>query len=236
MSEPASKDAPNPTAPRSVFSKRWKWRKSAPMRRFYNWLLRVLCKLLLRLRFVNLHLLPKDGPLIILINHIHWSDPFLLLGSVGRDVTPMAKVESFEDRRARWAVDYYGSIPVHRGEVDLQAIRGATELLSQGRSVIISPEGTRSRTGGLIRGQEGLAFLATRTQATIIPAGIVGSAGIDANLKRFRRTDVTVTFGEPFVLNAGKGKANRDQLRNLTDEAMKKLAAVLPEEMRGIYK
>ena len=169
MSDTASHEAPNSNAPRSVFSKRWKWRKSAPMRSFYNWLLRVLCKLLLRLRFINFHLLPKEGALIILINHIHWSDPFLLLGHMGRDVTPMAKVESFEDWRARWAVDYYGSIPVHRGEVDLQAIRGATELLGQGRAVIISPEGTRSRTGGLIRAQEGLAFLAARTQATIIP-------------------------------------------------------------------
>jgi 1-acyl-sn-glycerol-3-phosphate acyltransferase len=239
MSETATPDAPHDAPnnpPRSVFSKRWKWRKSAPMRPFYNWLLRILCKLSVRLHFVNLHLLPKEGPLIILINHIHWSDPFLLLAHVGRDVTPMAKVESFEDWRARWAVDYYGSIPVHRGEVDLQAIRGATELLGQGRAVIISPEGTRSRTGGLIRAQEGLAFLATRSHAQLIPAGIVGTVGIDANLKRLRRTDVTVTFGQPFALNAGEGKVTRDQLRHLTDEAMHKLAAVLPEEMRGIYK
>ncbi|NJM41262.1 MAG: 1-acyl-sn-glycerol-3-phosphate acyltransferase [Anaerolineae bacterium] len=241
MSETASPDAPHnepQSAPRSVFSKRWKWRKSAPMRTFYNWLLRILCKLTLRMHFVNLHLLPKEGPLIILINHIHWSDPFLLLASVGRDVTPMAKVESFEDPRARWAVDFYGSIPVHRGEVDLQAIRAATELLAQGRAVILSPEGTRSRTGGLIRAQEGLAFLATRTKATLIPAGIVGTVGVDANLKRFRRTDVTITFGEPFTLNpdaTGNGKVTRDQLRHLTDEAMHKLAAVLPVEMRGVY-
>ena len=237
MSDTVPKDAP-PVVPHSVFSKRWKWRKTAPMRSFYNVVLRILCKLLLRLHFVNLHLLPKDGTLIILINHAHWSDPFLLLANVGRDLTPMAKVESFEDWRVRWSVDFYGAIPVHRGEVDLQAIRGATEVLNQGRAVIISPEGTRSRTGALIHAQEGLAFLATRTHATLIPAGIVGTRDINQNLKRLRRTDVTITFGEPFVLNPndGKGgKVNRDQLRTLTDEAMHKLAAVLPEEMRGVY-
>lgn len=221
---------------KSVFTRRWKWNKRAPLRGFYNLCLRLLYRLLARHRVVGLENVPQTGPAIVMINHVAWADPFVVLAALGRPIVPMAKVEVFEDWRIRWLTSPYGAIPVHRGDVDTQAIRSATEVLSEGGLVLISPEGTRSETGGLIQGQEGMAYLAARTNAPILPVAITGTPQLNAHLKRLRRAPITITVGRPFRLDAGGGKLSRDVLRQLTDEAMRHLAAILPEAMRGIYR
>ncbi len=220
---------------KSTFTKRWQWRANAPNRNFYNHFLRFFYKTLCRHRVHNAHFLPKSGPVILMINHVNWTDPFLVLAAFERVMFPMAKVETFEDPRTRWLLQPYGAIPVHRGAVDLQAIKAATQVLKEGGMVLISPEGTRSKTGGLIQAQEGLAFLATRTDAQLVPVAITGSAEIFPSLKRLRRANVDITLGPPFRMDTGGRKADRALLQSLTDDAMRRLAALLPEAMRGVY-
>jgi len=220
---------------KSTFAQRQRWNKRAPLRGFYNACMRIVGALVLRLRLVDAHHVPSSGPAILMINHVSWADPFLVLIAVRRGITAMAKVETFEDRRTGWMLGPYGAIPVHRGAVDLQAIRAATEVLKEGGLVLISPEGTRSKTGGLIPAQEGLAFLATRTGAPVVPIAVVGGPDILPGLKRLRRTPVTLTFGEPLHLQPAGGKADRAALQTLTDSAMRRLAALLPAPMRGVY-
>ena len=219
---------------KSSFTQRWKWNKGAHLRWFWNALLRFAYVALMRLEVRGLENVPKTGPVIVMINHVNFFDPVVVLAALGRSITPMAKVEAFEDWRLRPLVVTYGSIPVHRGAVDTHAIRSATEVLGAGGLILISPEGTRSPSGGLIQGQEGLAYLATRTAAMVLPVGIVGTPQIWPMLKRLRRAQVTFTIGHPFQLHSDD-KPTREQLRSLTDEAMYRLAAVLPENMRGIY-
>ncbi len=220
---------------RSAFSRRWRWNKRAPLRAFYNAWLRAWYRLGMRHRVVHPEHMPPTGGTIVMINHVNWADPFVVLAALGRPITPMAKVEAFEDWRVRWLVAPYGAIPVHRGAVDVQAIKAATEVLNEGGVVLISPEGTRSKTGGLIQGQEGLAFLAVRTGAWVVPAGIVGTPDILPSLFRLRRAEVTITLGAPFKLTAEGNPPSREQLLALTDFAMRRLAAVLPPHMRGVY-
>ena len=160
---------------KSDFTQRWKWNRRATLRPFWNFMLRGAYKALMRLEVRGLDNIPHTGPGIIMINHVNFFDPVVVLASMGRTVIPMGKVEAFEDWRLRPLIVTYGVIPVHRGVVDMQAIRSATEVLRSGNLVLISPEGTRSPTGGLIQGQEGLAFLAARTGAPIVPVGVVGA-------------------------------------------------------------
>lgn len=224
------------TGKRSTYTRRWKWNRRARLRGFYNLVLRLAYRLLMRHTVVGLENVPPSGPAIVMINHVAWLDPFAVLAALGRPIVPMAKVEVFEDPRIRWLTVPYGAIPVHRGDVDLQAIRAATEVLNSGGLVLISPEGTRSDTGGLIQGQEGMAFLATRAGAPILPVGIIGSPDFNRELKRLRRAKITLVVGRPFVLDAASARNSRDGLRELTDEAMRRLAAVLPADMQGIYR
>jgi 1-acyl-sn-glycerol-3-phosphate acyltransferase len=220
---------------KSKFSQRWKWNKRAPWRGFWNLLLRCAYATLMHLEIKGLENVPPHGPAIVMINHVNITDPIVVLAALGRPITPMAKVEAFEDPRFRLLVVTYGAIPVHRGAVDTAAIRSAVEVLEHGGMILISPEGTRSKTGGLNQGQEGLAYLATRTNAQILPVGIVGTPDLIPSLLHFRRAHVTFTIGQPFSLPV-TGKPSREELSRMTDQAMRALAAILPEEMRGVYR
>jgi 1-acyl-sn-glycerol-3-phosphate acyltransferase len=190
---------------------------------------------LMRLEVRGIENVPRSGAGIIMINHVNFFDPVVVLASLGRVVVPMAKVEAFEDKRIGFLVASYGCIPVHRGVVDVQAFRSAIEALQSGKLVLISPEGTRSPTGELIQGQEGLALLAARTGAPVIPVGIVGTPRLWAMMKTFRRAHISLTVGQSFVFGI-EGKPTREQLSQFTDQAMRALAAILPEEMRGVYR
>jgi 1-acyl-sn-glycerol-3-phosphate acyltransferase len=231
MSEPATRAE----GVKSEFSKRWIWQKHAPNRAFYNWVLRLAYRVLIKHTIVHPENLPASGPVILMINHLSGFDPLVVLAAFERLVVPMAKVETFENPKLGWLVHPYGAIPVHRGAVDIQAIKAATEVLKSGGMILISPEGTRSKTGGLIQAQEGFAFLAARTNAQIVPVAIVGTKAIGPSLKKLRRAPITITLGAPFMLQTGGKKPDREMLQQLTDEAMFKLAALLPPELRGVY-
>ncbi len=218
----------------SVFNRRWKWHRSAPLRWLWNLLLRFAYVALMRLEVRGLENVPARGGVIVMINHVNFFDSVVVLGALGRPITPMAKVEAFEDWLIGPLVTTYGAIPVHRGAVDTAAIRSATEVLASGGMLLISPEGTRSPTGALQPAQEGLAYLATRTNANVLPVGIVGTPRLRSNLIRLHRAHITITIGKPFLMQTD-GKPTRDDLRCLTDQAMRSLAATLPEEMRGVY-
>jgi 1-acyl-sn-glycerol-3-phosphate acyltransferase len=220
---------------KSEFSQRWKWNKRAHLRWLWNALLRFAYWALMRLEVTGLENVPASGPTIVMINHMNFFDPVVVLAALGRSITPMAKVEAFEDWRIRPLVVTYGAIPVHRGAVDTAAIRSATEVLGDGGMILISPEGTRSKTGGLIQAQEGLAYLATRSKALILPVGIVGTPKLWPMLRKFQRASITFTIGPAFAMQV-QGKPSRDQLRQLTEDAMHHLAATLPEQMRGMYR
>jgi 1-acyl-sn-glycerol-3-phosphate acyltransferase len=119
--------------------------------------------------------------------------------------------------------------------VDLAAIKSASEVLKGGGAVLISPEGTRSPIYALQHAQEGLAFLATRTGAAIVPTAIEGTPDIVSALRRLRRAKVRVTLGPAFVMDTGGGRADRARLEQLTHDAMHRLAVLLPAHMRGVY-
>ncbi|MCS7324281.1 MAG: lysophospholipid acyltransferase family protein [Anaerolineae bacterium] len=220
--------------PRSHFSRRWTWNRRAPLRGFYNAWLRFFQRALMDYHISGLEHVPPHGGAIVAINHINFWDPLVVMPSLGRDVIPLTKVEAWESP-LRIFVEYYGAIPVHRGAVDTAAIRAATEALNEGYLVLISPEGTRSPTGALQRAQEGMAYLATRTGAPILPVAIQGTPDIIPALKRLQRARVQVTIGEPFTLDTGGNKPDRAMLEQLTDYAMRRLAALLPPHMRGVY-
>ncbi len=218
----------------SSFNQRWKWHRRAPLRWLWNLLLRFAYVALMHLEVRGIENVPASGPVIVMINHVNFFDSIVVLAALGRPIIPMAKVEAFEDWRLRPLVTTYGAIPVHRGAVDTAAIRSATEVLRDGGMLLISPEGTRSPTGALMQGQEGMAYLATRTNASILPVGIVGTPRLWPMLKRLHRAHITFTVGTSFQLQT-TAKPTREELRHLTDRAMHALARTLPEEMRGIY-
>lgn len=179
---------------------------------------------------------PSQGPAILLINHIAFVDPILVLHVLPRNIVPLAKVEVYDYPIIGIFPKLWGVIPVHRDEVDRRAVQKVLEVLRAGEIVLVAPEGTRS--SHLSQGKEGIAYLASHAGTPIVPVAIEGTPGFPSLRffsSRWRGPGARVVFGRPFKYHADLKHPNRDQLRLMTDEAMYILAAMLPEARRGYY-
>ncbi len=201
---------------------------------FANAAMRALFPLVLKLDIQGLERTPHQGGLIIATNHTVFLDPVLVSAHLRPDVLPMAKAEVFKFPSG--LIFYgYGAFPVRRGEADLSALKRSLQILHENHVMLISPEGTRTKSGVLENAHEGIALIALKSGAPILPVALWGGKAFWQNLKRLRRTPVGMRVGEPLVLVPFKGKPTREMLRAITDELMYYIARLLPPEYRGRY-
>ena len=180
---------------------------------------------------------PAEGPLIVASNHLNNADPPAVALAFSRLPTFMAKREMLNWPILGPAFRAFGAFPVRRGGADLSAIRTATEIVNEGNMIIMFPEGTRSRTGGLTKGHPGTALIALRTGAPVIPVAVTGSETVTwpwIFIKPLSIKRITVTLGEPFTLPPVE-KVNSEAASEATKLIMSKIAELLPPEYRGVY-
>ncbi len=184
---------------------------------------------------------PGNGPLLIVCNHLSLADPPTVAASLPLKSVFLAKEELFRDGWSRFWVGNFGAIPVRRGGIDREAIRRAEEWLKKGVSLIIFPEGGRSPNAQLQPALRGAALIAERTGVPVLPVSIRGTEKLKNMRLRpllwcvCRRPRITVTIGEPFRPAADKSQTPKEQRQALMNDIMKKIAALLPPEYRGVY-
>jgi 1-acyl-sn-glycerol-3-phosphate acyltransferase len=178
---------------------------------------------------------PKHGPLLVAANHINMADPPLLAVSLGRVAIFMAKEELYRSRFIAYFVRSFGSFPVHRGQLDRQAIRDSEQVLARGQALVMFPEGMRSHVGQLRSGFPGAALIASRSGAPILPVGITGTESVWGKWWWLHRPKITVNIGVPFHLPPTNGKVTRAELAENTKLIMVRIAELLPPEYRGDY-
>ncbi|MBX5444601.1 1-acyl-sn-glycerol-3-phosphate acyltransferase [Sphaerobacter sp.] len=199
-----------------------------------------LLRLLLGMRIEGLENVPPRGGALVVANHLHNSDPILLIAAFPRPVFFMAKSDVWRVPVARWFAELSGAFPVERGRPDRKALRHAEQELARGWLVGVFPEGGRSTTGALKSPYPGVALIAARSRVPIIPTAIWGTEVLPFNGKKGRRKGkgwpkVRVRMGKPFYLPEGTGDGSRPDLATLTDLMMIEVAKLLPPEYRGIY-
>ena len=193
-----------------------------------------------RVRIEGREHIPKRGPVILAANHRSFMDSLFLPLVIRRRVTFVAKAEYFDSKKTAWFFRGVGQIPIRRegGSASERALSSATEVLETGGVFGIYPEGTRTRDGYLHRGHTGVARLALRTGAPIVPVGMIGTDEIqatDAKLPRFFR-DVTIRFGRPIPLGHYLGREDeRIVLRQITDEVMFEIQQLSGYEYQDTY-
>ena len=182
--------------------------------------------------------IPLDGPLILTSNHLNNADPpMIILAVQPRHPTFMAKQEMINWPVAGLLLKYYGAFPVRRGEADRAALKAACEIVEGGAMLVMFPEGTRSRTGGMTKGHPGSGLVALRTGALVLPVAITGSEGIGwpwIFFKPFSIKHITITIGESFHLPPVE-RINSESTAQATDIIMRRIAALLPPNYRGVY-
>lgn len=178
------------------------------------------------------------GPVVVASNHLGRMDALLTLGLVKRDDIIVVVAEKYSKSGIiRWVVKQLDLLFLQRFEADFGTMKEVLRRLRQGGILAIAPEGTRSPTATLLQGKPGVAFLAAKSGATVIPVGVTGSEDgpVKAAYSKLRRPVVRIRVGEPFKLPEVP-KENRDEyFQQQTDEIMLRIAALLPKEYRGVY-
>ena len=152
---------------------------------------RLFFRIIFNLHYEGRDNIPRGEAVIYASNHRSNADPPLLGGGAVGKYAFMAKEELFRNKLFAWLIRTLGAFPVSRGKGDMSVIETAIDRLHNGRSLMIFPEGTRSKDGKVGRGHSGAALIAAKADRRIVPVGIVYGDKL-----KFR-TRVTVKFGKP---------------------------------------
>ncbi|SHF61738.1 1-acyl-sn-glycerol-3-phosphate acyltransferases [Jatrophihabitans endophyticus] len=196
---------------------------------------------LFRLRYRHIDRLPKQGPVIVVVNHVSHVDPFLVSKFVldaGRVPRFLAKESIFAVPAVGWGMRIMGHIPVRRGTTDArQSLAAATRALNEGKVIVLHPEGTVTRDpdGWPMAGKAGAARLAML--APDVPVVPVAQWGVQEQvdlyhkkIKLFPRPKHVLSVGEPIDLGDFRGEEPTPRvLREITDVIMRRLRVDVAE-------
>lgn len=179
-----------------------------------RFLIKCFMYLVFRLRVHGRENFPKEGAVIVALNHrSYWDVP--LVGSVlPRQLTFMAKKELFDMPVLGAIIKWADAFPVARGKSDLGAIRAALAALRAEKAMAIFPEGRRVKQGEPHTAKAGVALIAEKAGAPILPVAISG---------RYRfLSKVDVYIGEPIYVKPPEGgKLNAEELQAVSDRLLK---------------
>jgi 1-acyl-sn-glycerol-3-phosphate acyltransferase len=180
--------------------------------------------------------IPRKGPFIIVMNHVNFLEaPLLFAHLYPAPITALAKKETWDNPFIGTLANIMECVPIERGASDSQAMRLALEALDRGSILYITPEGTRSGNGRLLRGHAGVVSLALRSGAPLLPVALGGGQRFWSSIRRGRRTEVAFKVGAPFFVKAPPPGASKTARAEAIDEIMGRIADLLPQEQRGVY-
>ena len=209
-------------------------------RRWLRPLLQRIVHIIAKVEATGMENVPDNGNCMLMMNHISLLDPIVCTTEIqNRYVISMSKAENADNPIFKWFIDLWGGYFINRGEIDRKALTNTIELIKSGQLVLMAPEGTR-HPEGLAPAKDGMAYVAAKADAIIIPATIAGAQDWLKRLKRLRRGYARVNFGRPFRFKTGgRKRIPRDELALMMQEAMYQLALAIPEEFeefRGAYR
>ncbi|MFH1737598.1 MAG: lysophospholipid acyltransferase family protein [bacterium] len=145
--------------------------------------------------------IPREGPVILAANHTSFIDPVAVGVMCPRQIHPLAREDLWSIPLLRWWLSRMGAKPIKRGQGDTGALRAALEVLGHGKTVLVFPEGTRSRDGTIGPMKPGVGLLASRSRAPIVPTYISGTF---LALPRTRSFPLPVKIGVHFAAPIGQ--------------------------------
>ena len=195
-----------------------------------------LIKGLTSTEFIGAKNLPAEGGVIVATNHVSRLDiAVLFVNPVRPDITALVANKYLRYPFFRWFSESVGGIWIDRSKADFTAFKQALDVLRIGVALGIAPEGTRSTSRALLEGKSGVVLLAQRSGCPIVPVGIEGTETATVKLLTFRRPKIRVVFGKPLTLPPLPRENREAELQRQTEEIMCRIAALLPERMRGFY-
>lgn len=201
-------------------------------------------------KYANLQVINKQkldeikGPVIFICNHLSNADG-LILNKVlkEKDVTFIMGVKLTQDPMTNLGCKIVKTISITPSSPDRGAISNLVKHVKGGNSILIFPEGTRSRNGKMIKAKKGIYLISKLCGVPIVPLSIYGSEKFmpidqsgNMNNETFNNADVYVTIGDPISIpkkNENEDKQEYEERFILT--LMKGIAELLPNEYKGVY-
>ena len=180
-----------------------------------------------RPRVTGLANVPRTGPVIIAGNHVSFADEIFTPLAARRQVFYFAKAEYFNSPGIRGSTmgavfRGLGQVSVERRDTRSAAasIDIGVDVLRGGKALGIYPEGTRSPDGRLHKFRTGVARVAIRSAAPVVPVGLVGTRDVQPpGTKRWHRAPVEVHFGPPMDFSGREAdERSARKLRTITEE------------------
>lgn len=188
-----------------------------------------------RLTVTGQEAMPPYGPLLVASNHLSMNDAGTLVVALPRQIVFLAKKELWRKPIGRFYCNAVGAVPLDRERGGGEAMRFALQALGKDRAILMFPEGGISRTGQLRPARTGLAWLALKTQAPILPVAIAGSEKFPPWRMPVPLASWQVSIGTPFTPPTVEGPISKAMLNSVSDMVMERIAALLPESYRGVY-
>ncbi|OQY44196.1 MAG: hypothetical protein B6242_13135 [Anaerolineaceae bacterium 4572_78] len=160
----------------------------------------IVSKLIAKVEISGLENVPLDKPFILASNHLTFLDSPILMLALPVQITALVARKWEKIKWARFFLNIGGAIFIHRDKIDTKALRASLKVLKEGGVLGIAPEGTRSRTGGLIQAKPGVAYLSSKISVPILPVGISGHANFESDLRNLKRFPVHVNIGKLIYL------------------------------------
>jgi len=147
---------------------------------------------------VNAELVP-DSPVLFVVNHQSYFDIPLCMACMPHYAPFIAKVELSKVFMMSYWMRQMGCLFMDRSNMrqSLKVILEGIEMLKKGESLIIFPEGTRSKNGEMLEFKPGSLKLAVKANVPIVPVTIKNTYKVFEENNRIRKADVSITFHEP---------------------------------------
>jgi len=155
-----------------------------------------------------------DGPFILMSNHQSNFDILSLLAAMPRRIYWIAKKELFDIPIFGPSMRRGGYIPLDRsdGRKALKSMENAAAIIRQGSSVVMFPEGTRSRDGHLLPFKRGGFMLAVRAGVPVIPVTINGSGRVNpGGVIKLYSGNITITLHPQINVPDGMKKSMAEE-------------------------
>ncbi|MBN1555648.1 MAG: 1-acyl-sn-glycerol-3-phosphate acyltransferase [Phycisphaerae bacterium] len=165
----------------------------SPYYRFMRWGCRMAGALFYRQRVYNRHHEPADGGVVYISNHQSFFDPIIVTNALSRPGNYMARDTLFRQPMFRRLIESLNAFPIQRNKADTGALKEAMRRLKQGRTVVVFPEGTRTRDGHIGPFLPGVSVLSQRAATWTVPVLIDGA------YEAWPRTQVLPRPGRIFV-------------------------------------
>ena len=185
----------------------------------------------------------KGKPTIYISNHLSNMDgPVLNYFLQDYDVSFIAGVKLKNVKTTRLIMQALNTIEIKPGTPDMKAIKEAIGHLKEGGSLVIFPEGTRSRSAKMNQALKGFVLLAKMSGASIMPIGLAGTEKLlpinDEGMGKetLHKAKVRISFGKPFKLPKKSDVNVSDFNQYVADYCMLQIAKNLPESYHGYYK